>query len=94
MVTCCSDTMILGGGFKHLCTIVAQKNQGTCWSETVVVYSGGLKRPSIIKTQKYMVPWCSDTGIFLVVSNNLSSLSTEIFEINMSFEYGLDADLF
>ena len=42
-----------------------------------------------------MVPWCSDTIIiFPGISNYLVSISTEIFEINMSSEYGLDAYLF
>ena len=41
-----------------------------------------------------MGPWCSYTVLFLVVSNDRASLSTEILEINVSFEYGLVADFF
>ena len=42
-----------------------------------------------------MGPWCSDTVIiFLGVSKDWSSLSTEKFEISMYFEYGLDDYLF
>ena len=83
------------GSFKGLLTIITKKNQGTWFSDTVIVYSMRLKRPSITKPQQNMPPWCSDTGIvFLEVSNNWVLLSTEIFEINMSFEYGLHVYLF
>ena len=94
--TWCSDTVILVlGSFKVLCIVITQNNQGTWFSDTVIVYSGSLKRPRITKIQKHMGPWCSDTIIiFLRISNDWASLSTEIFDINMSFEYSLDADLY
>ena len=42
--------------------------------------------------------WAPDAVIleifFLSISNDWATLSTEIFEINIYFEYGLDADLF
>ena len=96
LITWYSDTVIVFWGiFKGLYAVIAQNNQGNWCSDTVIVYSSCLKRPSIIKNHQNLGPLCSDTGIFfLALLNYWGSLSTEIFEINISFEYGLDTDLF
>ena len=39
------------GTFKLLCTVITQNNQGTWCSDTVIIYSGSLKRPIIIKAK-------------------------------------------
>ena len=56
MGTWCSDTMNFGGSFKGSCTVTTHNNQGIWYSDTVVVYSGSLKRPGIIKPHKIWAP--------------------------------------
>ena len=75
---------------SNYCALSSPKKSGHLVQLYCDFYSRILKLPSIIKPKKM---WASGTvtmGFFLWVSNDWSLLSTEIFEINMSFEYVLD----
>ena len=65
-----------GGSFKGKCTVINQNNQVTCCSDTAIVYSGSLKRPSIIKIHKNLGPWCSYN--ICITSGNFRQLSSVI----------------
>ena len=67
---------------------------GAWCSDTLIVHSGSLKKLSIIVTPKIWALGALTLLFFLRVSNDWASSSTEIFGINMYFEYGLNADLF
>ena len=80
---------------KGLCTIITHNKQGTWFSDTIIVYSGSLKWPSIIKTQQNIGHWYSDTGIGLSSScKQLSIIFNRCIWNRISSDYRLAANLF
>ena len=97
LVTWCSDTVIVLGGRVKMtmnCRQPHKSGQLVQWHCDCLFWESQMTEHNQNPT-KYIGPWCSDTSIiFLGFSNDWAFLSIQIFEISMSFEYGLDAGFF